>query len=271
MVFETIAYTVPPPRRNTNRTARQGSVERLSPLPPSNRCSMIVLRGGGGLGFMIDPSVCDPWADYECVAAPPDVVRCGDPRYLGATYVHLLGLYLGDGCISRAPKSIWKLRIFQDRRYPGLIEECVKTIESVCGKPPGRMPGSGCVELYSNWKHWTCLLPQHGPRRKHERPIVLREWQNQLVRAHPWEMVRGLIQSDGCRSINRVRRPSRKGVREYPYVRYFFTNASPDIRALFTETCSLVGVDCRRMTERDISIARKESVELLEQFVGPKS
>jgi hypothetical protein len=220
---------------------------------------------------MIDPSDSDPWADYECVAAPPDVVLCGDPRYLGASYVYLLALYLGDGCISRAPKNVWKLRIFQDARYPGLIEECAKAIESVCGRSPGRMPGSGCVELYSHWKHWTCLLPQHGPGRKHERPIVLREWQDRLVRAHPWAMVRGLIQSDGSRSINRIRRRRLDGIREYQYVRYFFTNASPDIRNLFTEASALVGVDCRRMTERDISVARKESVELLERAVGPKA
>jgi hypothetical protein len=30
------------------------------------------------------------------------------------------------------------------------------------------------------------VLPQHGPGRKHERPIVLTAWQRELVAAHPW-------------------------------------------------------------------------------------
>jgi hypothetical protein len=70
---------------------------------------------------------------------------------------------------------------------------------------------------------------------------------------------------------NRVRRPTRKGGhRSYQYPRYFFTNASEEIRALFSEACARIGVDCRRTTERNISIARRESVLLLDSFVGPK-
>jgi hypothetical protein len=220
---------------------------------------------------MADPNPSDPWADYECTATPPDAIACGDPRDLGAAYVHLLALYLGDGCISRAPKNVWKLRIFHDRQYPGLIEQCATAIESVRGRPPGRMPEPGCVELYSNWKHWTCLLPQHGPGRKHQRAIVLRDWQDRLVRAHPWELVRGLIHSDGCRVVNRVKRALKSGVKEYDYVRYFFTNTSPDIRQLFTEACALIGVDCRPDGEKNISVARRHSVHILEGFIGPKS
>ena len=39
----------------------------------------------------------------------------------------------------------------------------------------------GCVNVQSNWQHWPCLIPQHGPGRKHERPIVLEDWQRQIL------------------------------------------------------------------------------------------
>jgi hypothetical protein len=37
------------------------------------------------------------------------------------------------------------------------------------------------------------VFPQHGPGRKHERPIRLEPWQELIVAAHPKAMVRGLI------------------------------------------------------------------------------
>lgn len=212
----------------------------------------------------------DYWADYECQATPPDVTACADPGELEAAYVYLLGLYLGDGCISRAPRDVWRLRIFQDARYVGLIDECADAIRTVGVREPGQIRRQGCTEIYSNWKHWTCLFPQHGPGRKHRRDMSLRVWQERLVVANPRDLLRGLVHSDGSRSINRVRRETLEGVKEYRYVRYFFTNASEDIRALFSRTCGLVGVDCRRMTERDISVARRRSVRLLDEFIGPK-
>jgi hypothetical protein len=75
-----------------------------------------------------------------------------------------------------------------------------------------------------------------------------------------------LIHSDGCRFLNRVT----AGGRIYAYPRYNFTNASGDIRALFTDTCDLLGIEWRRMNARNISIARRASVSRLDGFVGPK-
>ena len=80
----------------------------------------------------------------------------------------------------------------------------------------------------------------------------------------------GLIHSDGCRAMNRVRRATLGGVKESEYPRYFFSNASSDIRAIFAWTCELLGVDWRRTTERNISVARRESVAILDSFIGPK-
>src|SRR3546814_15577428 len=38
-------------------------------------------------------------------------------------------------------------------------------------------------------------FPQHGPGRKHERPIVLEPWQVGIVEAHPAAFLRGLFHS----------------------------------------------------------------------------
>jgi hypothetical protein len=64
--------------------------------------------------------------------------------------------------------------VFNDRRYPGLNVEIANTMRAV--KPGGRVHTrlfKGAVVTTLSWKHWPCLFPQHGPGRKHERPIVL--------------------------------------------------------------------------------------------------
>jgi hypothetical protein len=188
-----------------------------------------------------------------------------------SAYVYLLGLYLGDGCISRSPRNVWRLRIFQDARYPGLIAACADAMTAVAGNPTCMVQRIGCVEVNCYWKHWTCVFPQHGAGRKHERHLTWTTWQRRLIEAHPRALVRGLIHSDGCRVTNRIRRSTRQGLKEYRYPRYFFTNASPEIRDLFAAACALVGVECRRTTERNLSVARRESVRLLDEFIGPKA
>lgn len=40
-----------------------------------------------------------------------------------AGYSYLLGMYLGDGCISRHPRA-WRLRIVLDDKYPRIIDRC---------------------------------------------------------------------------------------------------------------------------------------------------
>jgi hypothetical protein len=208
--------------------------------------------------------------DVDCQAAPVDVALCLDPQSLGAAYAYLLGLYLGDGMLTLAPRRVWRLRIVLDERYPFIIERCEWAIRQVSSHVPGRAHKVGCVEIYSNWKHWLCAFPQHGAGPKHRRPIELVPWQRQVATAHPHEFVRGLIHSDGCRSLNRVRRPLKSGVRTYEYMRYFFSNRSGAILRLFSEACAAIGVDTRPDGPFNVSVARRDSVALLDSFVGPK-
>jgi hypothetical protein len=114
-------------------------------------------------------------------------------------------------------------------------------------------------------------FPQHGPGRKHDRKIELTDWQLELTRAHPGALVRGLIHSDGCRTINRFSTKLPSGhTNEYAYPRYFFSNESADIRAIFCAHAELLGVRWSQSNRRNISISDKKSVAILDEVVGPK-
>ena len=185
-----------------------------------------------------------------------------------AIYAYLLGLYLGDGCLSLAPRGVYKLRIMCCDAYPHLMARCRVAMATVMpASKVGLIQRPGCTEVYSNSKHWICLFPQHGRGRKHERTIELAEWQRAIVERHPRHFLSGLIHSDGCRVINRVKVRGRW----YAYPRYFFKNESCDILELFADACDLVGVAWRYNRYNSISVARRESVELLDLFVGPKT
>lgn len=184
-------------------------------------------------------------------------------------YAYLLGIYLGDGCISASHRGVWRMRVALDAAYPGIIEECASALEAIFPDKTahrGRRRDCRCVEVSMWSKHWPCLFPQHGPGRKHLRPIRLAPWQEKIVAAHRKPFVRGLIHSDGTRIIATERKGSY--VRRAP--RYAFSNRSEDIKQLFCESCDALGVRWTRPSDRQIAIYRKKSVARLDEFVGPK-
>jgi hypothetical protein len=123
----------------------------------------------------------------------------------------------------------------------------------------------GVGSVYSN--QLVCLFPQHGTGRKHLRPIELSNWQQEIVERDPRQFLRGLIHSDGCRSINTIRGRSTT----YLCPRYTFSNRSDDIRALFASTCDQLGLEWRQMNAWNISVAKRESVARMDEFIGPKA
>ena len=191
-----------------------------------------------------------------------------------ADYAYLLGLYLGDGCISRAgarARQVWKLRIICADAWPGLVQECARVMSTV--RPGNKVRTQqlvGCSEVISCSKHWPCLLPQHGPGKKHLRKIELQPWQRTIVMEKPGCFARGLFHSDGYRGINRVRAHLATGDHWYEYPRYLFTNESGDILRLCGETLDQLGVAWRFSRRNAISVARWEAVARLDEFVGPK-
>lgn len=58
-----------------------------------------------------------------------------------AAYGYLLGIYLGDGCISR-DRRVWRMRITLDSRYPGIIDRTREAVEVLM---PGQRAGLGDV------------------------------------------------------------------------------------------------------------------------------
>ncbi|MDR3080384.1 MAG: helix-turn-helix domain-containing protein [Streptomyces sp.] len=216
----------------------------------------------------------DRKARGETYRQPTDCPRCTGRAFDKVAYAYLLGLYLGDGHIVSRYKQ-HHLSIFCDATQTGLIAAAEDAIRKVIPQPNVRQRRkAGCVEVKSHTRHWTCMFPQHGPGKKHERLIVLEPWQQEIVDAHPWEFIRGLIHSDGCRIINWTTRMVAGERKRYEYPRYFFSNKSDDIRKLFTNTLDKVGVEwtvlARGSDPFNVSIARKASVALLDTHVGPK-
>lgn len=207
--------------------------------------------------------------------APPSCGKCGGEAHdfaaIDADYAYLLGIYLGDGCISTHPRNVYRLRVTLDTAYPGIVDECERSIAAVMpasrvgryyrrGKK-GDPPPITHVDVNSYSKSWPCLLPQHGPGVKHLREIVLRDWQLAVVERDPRPFLRGLIHSDGCRFIN-------TGT-NWIHPRYLFSNTSSDIRRIFVSACELLGLHTTH-APRTIYVSRKADVATMDQFIGPK-
>ena len=198
----------------------------------------------------------------------PDVPIEGITDGKGSAYAYLLGLYLGDGCVSRMPRT-YCLRITLDCAYPGIIDAAAATIDELipsgrAGKYPRKV--SNCCDVVSYSRSWPRLLPQHGPGRKHLRDVSLVAWQTAITSANPAALIRGLIHSDGCRftANQRVRG------RMYSYARYCFVNESTDILRIFCDHLDLLGISWTQQRRDAIQIARREAVARLDEFVGPK-
>jgi hypothetical protein len=196
--------------------------------------------------------------------------RTPDP----ATYCYVLGLYLGDGHIVHRDGRSRYMRLYLDDAYPRLIAEATAALELTL--TPSRVraynygPAARTILQICN-PVILAAFPQHGPGKKHDRKIELVDWQRDLTHAHPAALIRGLIHSDGCRTINRFKTKLPSGrVAEYAYPRYFFTNVSADIRGIFCEHCELLGIRWTQSNSRNISVSHKKSVAILEDVVGPK-
>jgi hypothetical protein len=166
---------------------------------------------------------------------------------------------------------VWKLRIACADAWPGLIKECARAMAAV--RPFSKVntqQHQGCTEVFSYSGHWPCLFPQHGPGRKHQRKIELQSWQRAVVADNPGHFARGLFHSDGYRGINRVRAHLADGDHWYEYPRYLFGNESMDILRLCGEALDRLGVEWRFSRRNVISVARREAVMRLDEFVGPK-
>jgi hypothetical protein len=234
------------------RTVRWGmndcEISRLTGIP---RVTIREWRCNGGRVGRIGSDLCP---------------RCHPAKRLdGSRYTYLLGMYLGDGCLTPHSRGVFRLRIALDIRYPSIIAECRDAIEHIVvghTRKAGNAFSPGCFVSSAYWQHWPCLLPQHAPGRKHLRKILLTQWQEQIVDEYPDRLLRGLIHSDGSRDLNWVNGKS--------YPRYSFSNASRDIQSIFCATCDKLGVHWTQPFWKTISIARRPDVAKLDSIIGPK-
>ncbi len=192
---------------------------------------------------------------HPSVAPPPD-----EPAY-----AYLLGLYLGDGHLV-ASARVPVLRVACADKWPGLIDECERAMLGVLATSVQRVPQQGCVSVQSYGRHWPCLLPQHGPGKKHERTITLADWQRPIIARQHGHFLRGLFHSDGARFANPVRIRSRT----YVYPRYMFVNESADIMRLCQQSLDALGIAWRMNRPNSLSVARRQAVAALDRHVGPK-
>jgi hypothetical protein len=214
------------------------------------------------------------WRRPPYVRKPPGAFchRCwGESRLMQFTpgdYAELLGLYLGDGCISSGPRT-FSLRLFLDAKYPDIVSDAKALLERCLPENPVNLLSSSrekmvVVSVYST--HLPCLFPQFAGGRKHERRISLEEWQIRCLEEAPWHFLKGCIRSDGCAFVNRTGR--------YSYLSYGFSNRSQDIIELFTRACRLVDVEYRQTCCRgkfSVRINRRASVSRMLAEVGLKT
>ena len=204
--------------------------------------------------------------------SPPTCPRCHGRALDETAYAYLLGLYLGDGHITQGPRS-YVLWLACADAWPGLLQQARQAMALAMPSSAvfcASKRSAACTYVKSVSKHWPCLFPQHGPGRKHERVIELEPWQEETVARYAGDFARGLFHSDGYRGINRVRRPLKDGDRWYGYPRYLFVNSSADIHRLCGEALDRLGVAWRFSKPTTISVARRDAVARLDQFVGPK-
>ena len=200
-------------------------------------------------------------ADKRCPRCDRPVRKIDDSR----SYAYLLGQYLGDGHLLMTQR-VPLLTVTCDVRYPGLIHEVSHAMAACGARTVGYQDRAGCISVRAHWKHWPCLIPQHGPGPKHLRKIELLSWQRELIDRRPERFLRGLFHSDGSRFANHVVRNGKS----YVYPRYTFVNESPDIMGLCQQSLDRAQISWRMARRNTLSVARREAVARLDEFVGPK-
>jgi len=201
-----------------------------------------------------------------------DESPCGFESHHAYHYAYLFGLYLGDGCISIAKnlkngKTVYKFRVFQDEKYPNLIEKHMESMRQLFPTNKiNKAKKQGCWEIYFYNTSLKKLFPQLGPGMKHNRKIELADWQKKIIEANPKAFISGLFESDGCRYQS-------KKNNKYEYLFIDFSNKSEDIHELWKWACSLIGVKTRRhgIDKRQSTARTRKDVQILAEFCLEKT
>ena len=203
-------------------------------------------------------------------------------------YNYILGLYLGDGCIS-GTKDTKKFRIFLDDKYPYIIEKAKNNLDLLFpyNTPNTKHSSEHCIEVYLFNTHLVELFPQHGLGKKHDRDVSLVPWQKQNIEYD--QLALGLFHSDGCYYESLIKNKKDIG-KDYVYKNYGFKNCSLDIIEIYKECLDNLEIEYRVVTcsksktsnkingrfiinktqAYDVVVTKKKEVEKLISILGKK-
>jgi len=195
-----------------------------------------------------------------------------------AYYSFILGLYLGDGCISKLPRTK-KLSIYLDLKYEKLNKYIEFVMKELFNKQPYIIDYSkikndknrfNMIEIIYHNCNLGILFPHEGVGNKHLRKIELSDWQKEIL--VPEEFIKGLMFSDGCFYYDKFNK------------KYFynFSNCSTDIANLCVEYLNKIEIINNMHTKKTLSKKSKTlshsvnvykvgQVEKLHDLIGDKN
>lgn len=180
-------------------------------------------------------------------------------------YSYILGIYLGDGTISRISGG-YKIRIFLDSVYYNIVEECSNNLKILFPKNKVSIHKEKCnmyiITLYSNLL--PKLFPQFGKGLKHNRNIILEKFQ--LDNINNIQLIKGLFHSDG--SLYKAK------IGKYEYFFYNFTNMSKDIIDIYCDALSDMNIKYKLNFNSDVyrvNIYKKVDFAKLYYLIGTKN
>lgn len=190
------------------------------------------------------------------------------------SYCYLLGLYLGDGCVDKLPRT-YRLRFFIGDTELNIIKRVMAALKLLFPFNKIGLHYPKNVKMCVISCHSTLLpdfFPQTGNGLKSSRNVSLVDWQRNLVKVVPGSFVEGLFHSDGCFDANYT-----KGV---SYPRYSFVNTSDHIVADLVWALELIGITPKivqrvrqspmHTQQQIVYVAKQKDVKRLNVIIGEK-
>lgn len=176
---------------------------------------------------------------------------------LESAYSYILGLYLGDGYISKT-KRTYRLRIFLDSQYNKLNEYLVNQLQQLFPNNKVTIIKSKhnmiILSVYSN--NIPDLFPHIGKGKKHNREIIITFWQEDILISH--QLIKGFIHSDGTYYFSGK------------FDRYEFKNLSIDILNIFKNYCDKLNIKYTS-NKNVITFYKRNEVLELKELIGTKT
>lgn len=185
------------------------------------------------------------------------------------SFSHLLGLVAAGGSFDVAGQ---RLVLRFGAAAPFVVSGAVASLVLTAPGRPVRWARTrdGADVLSCAWDGWAQLLPCALLGAVRPCPgCALGPAHRALVEREPHAFVRGLLELGGARVVNRTVREATDGSPlAYAYPRYLFTSGDEVARASLCSGCERIGVRWTQSRPRTISVAERESVALLDSFVG---